>query len=81
MQEEQQARPSSSSSSQWNGWWRSSWWDKSVQWKESLHDGLYSKAGVPLMIRWADIRAWEKTPTSHNPHLSSCTSSFLSEQY
>ena len=75
MQEEQQARPSSSSSSQWDGWWRSSWWDKSVQCKESVHDGLYSEAGVPLMIRcgWISER--------DNPHLSSCTSSFLSEQY
>ena len=33
------AKPSSSSSSQWNGWWTSSWWDKSRKWKErEIHD-------------------------------------------
>ena len=33
-QEEQEAHPSYSSSSQWDGWWTSSWWDKSRQRKK-----------------------------------------------
>ena len=34
LRQEEQAHPSSSSSSQWDGWWMSSWWDKSWPWKE-----------------------------------------------
>ena len=34
LQDEQQTYPSTSSSSRWDGWWASSWLDKTCQWSE-----------------------------------------------
>ena len=77
-QEEQQAYPSISSSSQWDGWWTSSWWDKSRQRTENRpHDGFWQSSSDSDDPRQADIRAESvQTHPHHKPRLSYSTSSF-----
>ena len=75
-QEEQQTHPSSSSSSHWDGWWMSSWWDKSWQWTgRSIHAGsFFSVWATPMIYCKGTSERRVETPTSHKPHSSSCTS-------
>ena len=76
-QDEQQTYPSFSLSSHLDGWWTSSWWDKSWPWiGNGLHDGFChsSSDSDDHYKRTSERRV--NTHTSQTTFVSSCTSSF-----